>query len=162
MSAPDGAVRIVKRNRRSSTVTKGRQSLGDAPTGHHPDDSPPAIPSPGQDFALPPGAAPRIWQHRSTQHATSLRRQNIYDKPWYYEQWDTRTLQRPRIKSEIFHTFSAPLMLRQSKGIRTHTMCLTQPFTRNWLHDLFSILMIDYRPFFLQTFDALFVPHIIV
>lgn len=58
VSAPDGAVRIVKRNRRSSS-NRNRHSLGDVPAGYRPADDSPPVPSGGQDYALPPGAAPR-------------------------------------------------------------------------------------------------------
>ena len=55
VSAPDGAVRYVQRNRRSSAATRGRPSLDTATTlGNYP-----ASPISPQDPSLPPGAAPR-------------------------------------------------------------------------------------------------------
>lgn len=54
VSAPDGAVRIVQRNRRSSAAARGRPSLDTANIVNYP-----GSPMSPQDPTLPPGAAPR-------------------------------------------------------------------------------------------------------
>lgn len=58
VSAPDGAVRIVQRNRRSSAVARGRPSLDTSNLGANYPGGSPMSPSPS-DPSLPPGAAPR-------------------------------------------------------------------------------------------------------